>query len=127
VIKQTEHKLQAQVKQFLLYCLPFDVAWTSVDHAAAMSLRRGAERKAQGVKAGQADIRFVLPPHGRSAEIELKTATGRVSPAQRDWERAVTNAGGLYAVCRSVDEVAFVLRGWGVQLRAHPFGRHENV
>ena len=36
--------------------------------------------------------------------IEVKTATGRVSPEQRQWLEAVQTAGGIAGVARSVDD-----------------------
>ena len=106
------------VTGFLTVALPRDVAWSAVDHAAKLGVRQGAMRKARGVKRGQADYRFVLPPGGRSAEVELKIPGSYQSPEQKTWEAAVTDAGGLYMVCRSVAEVEGALRGWGVKLRA---------
>ena len=110
--------MQLAVTGFLTVALPRDVAWSAVDHAAKLGARQGAMRKARGVKRGQADYRFVLPPEGRSAEVELKIPGSYQSPEQKTWEAAVTDAGGLYMVCRSVAEVEGALRGWGVKLRA---------
>ena len=36
--------------------------------------------------------------------IEVKTATGRVSPEQRQWLEAVQAAGGIAGVARSVED-----------------------
>lgn len=36
--------------------------------------------------------------------LEVKTALGRVSPEQEQWQRAVKAAGGLAAVVRSVED-----------------------
>ena len=114
----SEHQLQLAVTAYLAVAVPPGVAWSAVDHAAKLSPRQAGQRKARGVKRGQADYRFVLPPHGRSAEIELKIPGGYQSPEQRAWEAAVRDAGGLYMVCRSIPEVEGALRGWGVAVRA---------
>lgn len=113
-----EHQLQLAVAAFLKVAMPAGWPWTAVDHAAVLTPRQGAQRKARGVKRGQADFRFVLRPDGRSAEIELKVKGGYQSPEQREWDGAITEAGGLYLLCRSVAEVEGALRGWGVPLRA---------
>lgn len=114
----SEHALQLQVTSFLTYAMPAEVPWTAVDHAAKLSPRQAGDRKRRGVKRGQADYRFVLPPHGRSAEIELKIKGSYQEPEQKAWEATTTGAGGLYAVCRSLAEVVDQLTAWGVQLRA---------
>ncbi|MBP7704169.1 MAG: VRR-NUC domain-containing protein [Caulobacter sp.] len=114
-MKSPEHDLQMTVTQFLTLALPKGVVWTAVDHGAGkISKVAGGQRKARGVKAGQADYRFVLPPDGRSAEIELKAPGGYQSALQKDWEARVLAAGGLYLVCRSLAEVQGALTAWGV-------------
>ena len=51
---------------------------------------------------GQADI--IGCYHGRFVAIEVKTATGRQRPEQRDWQGAIEAAGGVYILARSVDD-----------------------
>ena len=112
----SEHDLQLAVVKELAVRMPKDIPWTSVDHAAKLSLRQAAQRKARGVKKGQPDLRFVIPPHGQSAEIELKIPGTYQTPEQKAWQCAAVKAGGLYAVCRSMAEVEGTLKGWGVEL-----------
>lgn len=57
-----------------------------------------------GLGIGGADLVGVVRPTGRFFALEVKTATGRLSPEQRAWARAVTAAGGFVACVRSVDE-----------------------
>jgi hypothetical protein len=71
--------------------------------------RRGkveaAIMKGEGVLSGAADLFLALPSgvhHGLF--IEMKTAAGRQSPAQRDFEKRVIMRGYGYVICRSVDE-----------------------
>lgn len=52
---------------------------------------------------GMADIGGLLHT-GRALEIEVKTATGRLSPEQHAWRQLVTSMGGLHIVARSADE-----------------------
>ena len=54
-----------------------------------------------GVK-GQADIRAIIG--GRSVEVEVKTPTGKQSKDQKNFEKAVTRAGGIYIIARSPRE-----------------------
>ena len=45
--------------------------------------------------------------------IEVKTATGRVSPEQRQWLDAVQTAGGIAGVARSVDDALRIVTEHG--------------
>ena len=55
---------------------------------------------------GHADISGVLAPHGRAFYLEAKSATGKQRPEQKAFELAVTSRGAIYAVVRSLDDVA---------------------
>jgi len=119
-----EHKLQCAVREFLTYCLPLPgspdyVEWTASLTGAHLGVNRGGRAKAAGVRRGWPDLQFLLPD-GRTVYIELKTPTGSLSPEQRAFrDRCAPH--GIFALCRSVDDVEAALRGWGVKLRAHPF------
>lgn len=68
----------------------------------------GAARTARGRTIrfgipGQADITGILPG-GRRLEIECKSATGRLTPEQREFGERVTAAGGLWVVARTLDD-----------------------
>jgi hypothetical protein len=106
------------VTNWLRLAVPPSIPWTAVDHAAKLSARQAGDRKRRGVKRGQPDYRFVLPPNGRNAEIELKLPGTYQTPEQKAWERATIEAGGLYLVCRSLAEVEGALTAWGVPLKA---------
>lgn len=114
-----EARLQVSVKQYLNICLPSDVWWTANLAGVRLSPREAAKAKAMGLKAGWPDLQFLLPD-GRVVFVELKAGSG-LSPEQRAF-RDAAQPHGMWALCRSVDEVARVLRGWGVALRDHPFG-----
>lgn len=61
--------------------------------------------KAEGTMAGVADLLLLVPNetcHGLC--IEMKTATGRQSSSQKEWEQAVTEQGYCYTICRSFDD-----------------------
>ncbi len=68
----------------------------------------GAARTASGALVrfgtpGQADIMGIIAPAGRL--LEVKTATGRQSDAQRRWGAMILKFGGLYVLARSTDDV----------------------
>lgn len=49
--------------------------------------------------------------------VEVKSTRGRQSPAQREFQRQWEAEGGLYLLCRSVDELREGLRAAGVGVR----------
>lgn len=114
-----EARLQIDVKQYLTLCLPDDIKWTASLTGTHLSIRAATRAKAMGVRRGWPDLSFLFPD-GVTRFIELKTATGSLSPEQRDF-RDAARPHGVWAVCRSVDEVEVQLRLWGARLRNHPF------
>ena len=60
------------------------------------------------VPAGWPDITGVLPD-GRFIGVEVKSATGRQSDAQKHMEQNIRRRNGLYVLARSVDDVENVL------------------
>jgi hypothetical protein len=66
-----------------------------------------------GVKAGVADLIFCLHG-GLFAAMELKSPTGRHSPAQREFLAFVEALGGLQATARTMDEAIAYFDAWGL-------------
>lgn len=54
---------------------------------------------------GQADITGLLIPSGRRIEIEVKDAKGRQRQSQKKFQAMIENAGGIYILARSVEDV----------------------
>lgn len=63
---------------------------------------------------GTADLVGIIAPSGRMLMIEVKTATGKQSPAQLTMQRVVTQWGGLYIVARDVRDVDLALAQIGI-------------
>ena len=59
---------------------------------------------------GQADLTGILQ-NGRRIEIEVKSATGRQSIEQKQYQAMIERFGGLYILARSVEDVAINLKG----------------
>lgn len=112
-----EESLQRAVVQLLTLCLPDNVVWFHVPNGEYRSKRTAGRLKAMGVRAGVADLAFVIV--GKAAFIELKAPRKYQSKVQREFQANIEKAGGLYAVCRSMDDVAETLTGWGVDVRGH--------
>jgi len=85
-------------------------------NAGRRSRRDGARRKALGMAAGEPDLR-VYRQGGVVTFIELKTARGRVSPAQKDRIQSLNDLGFVAVVVAAscpadaVRDVAAVLDG----------------
>lgn len=95
--------------------------WTHIPHevgggnGVASKIRYGLA-KAMGLIAGSGDYVFVGP--GVGGWIELKTETGRLNPAQKDFSEWCGDKSVNYAVCRSLSEVIEKLNAWGLLLAA---------
>jgi len=113
-----EHALQTTCAAYLRRALPPDAAWTSVDPATDqhMDVVAGARRRARGILAGWPDMQVLWG--GGFYGIELKIPGGRMSENQLLRAAEIKQAGGMYAVCYSVEDVERTLRGWGITLKA---------
>jgi len=115
VHKASERQLQSAVADWLALALPPDAFFSSIGHGGGGKVR-GALLKRTGLKAGVPDLLVIAD--GRARFIELKTAKGRLSPAQREAHDALVRAGALVAVCRSIEDVAAQISAWGIPTRA---------
>ena len=70
----------------------------------------GYGRLRWGLGLGGPDLIGILRPTGRGFALEVKTQTGKMSPAQHAWHRAWTSAGGYVACVRSVEEAMHSLK-----------------
>lgn len=77
----------------------------------AANARSQARAKQAGMRPGWPD--FEIFHDGRVLFAEIKTATGRLSTAQRETHAALASAGCPVTVCRSVDDLAAALRRAG--------------
>jgi len=115
-MRRPEEALHRQVAAELRWRAP-DLLWFTVPNQRGTRERwEQAMFKALGVRAGVADLVFVLPC-GRVAFIELKAPRGVSSDAQRAFMRDCEALGAPYLICRSMAEVEGALAAWGVKLR----------
>ena len=104
---------RACVTWFRLAHRRYSGVFFSVPNGGARSAVTGAILKAEGVLAGVADLLLLVPSreyHGLC--IEMKTAKGRQSTTQKQWERAVTLQGYKYIVCRSFADFVEQINGY---------------
>lgn len=110
--QQPEAALQRAVFEHIAYRKRPGWRFWSTPNAAKRSLQMGAELKAQGMTAGVGDISIVSPT-GRYHELELKTPTGRLSPAQRKRQDELKASGVICATAYGLDAALAILAGWG--------------
>lgn len=75
----------------------------SVPNGANLSPREAAKLVATGIKAGVADLHFILSC-GRIVFIEMKLPNGTQSDEQKAWQEKVEARGHVYVVIRTFNE-----------------------
>lgn len=126
-MREEEHNIQAAcVRWFNLQWPEYRGLLFAVPNGGARSKATAGKLKAEGVVAGVSDLILLVPRFGpiRIVEgnadgmvtyigtdnlfcglcIEMKTAKGRQSPEQKEWQSKVESHCYKYAVCRSLDE-----------------------
>ena len=75
--------------------------------------KRGAEMKAEGMKAGVADLCWPIARGGyHGLWIEMKTPKGQVSPKQSEFLSFVNEQGYLASVCRGWIDAARLIESY---------------
>ncbi|MCW2242199.1 VRR-NUC domain-containing protein [Azospirillum canadense] len=113
--QRPEEQFHIGVANHLEIVLPVDAWFCHVPNGGKRSKAEAARLKAMGTKAGTPDIEIVY--QGRSYWIELKSASGSLSKAQKDCHADLRRAGAPVATARTLEEVETALRGWGIPLR----------
>ena len=124
-MREEEHNIQAACVRW------FDLQWPeyrgllfAVPNGGARSKSTAGKLKAEGVVPGVADLILLVPRCFKAHDdegwfntihalcIEMKTAKGRQSPEQMEWQRKVESNGYQYRVCHSLDEFMAVVNGY---------------
>ena len=113
------HEEHDQQCMLIKWCATFEHKYPALRNIFAIpnagvagGARRGGWLRAEGVKAGVPDLLLAWPMNGNNNRlfsmaglwIEMKTATGRVSPEQKEWHEQLRRSGYAVAVCRSAEE-----------------------
>lgn len=110
---------QAVIKWWDLACkgfsLPNEILF-SIPNGGARDARTGNLMKKEGQRRGVPDLMVAVPMGGKAALfLEMKTATGRLSPEQIKMHAALTDLGYVVQVCRSsgeaIDAITKYLKG----------------
>lgn len=113
----TELQLHRGVADYLGWALKSPAMYTTFPAGwCKMTKGRSGQLRGSGMLAGMPDI--LIFDKGQTLGIELKTAAGKLTPAQREAHRRLADAGVEVLVCHSVDEVEKQLRDKGFPLRA---------
>ena len=107
-MKKEEHHLQVILCQYLDWN-GYD--FFSIPNGGLRHPRVGNALKAEGLKAGAADLFIVLANnthHGLF--IEVKFADGKQQPNQKKFQSMVEHHGYCYKIVRSLDDLIDVLR-----------------
>lgn len=124
-MREEEHNIQAAcVRWFNLQWPEYRGLLFSVPNGGARSKATAGKLKAEGVVAGIADLILLVPRCVKAHDdegwynifhalcIEMKTAKGRQSPEQKEWQAKVVAKGYKYVVCHSIEEFMAVVNGY---------------
>lgn len=85
----------------------------AVGNGGARSKIEAAIMKGEGVTAGVADVLITIPRGGYGClALEFKTAKGRQSQSQKEWQADFERVGNKYAIVRSLEEAVSVTRNY---------------
>ncbi len=111
-----EEQLHRAIAEWLCWVEPH-AEWFHPPNGGARSKAEAGIFKAMGVMAGVPDLVFTLPPHGRTAFVEIKVPGGKLSPAQITFRNRWERAGALWAVACSFNDMAGIFDLWKIKCR----------
>lgn len=116
-MKRDESKIQIAIMDYLNRALPANYRAIHVPNGGRRDAITGARLKREGVKAGFPDIQIIRNDDGYSAFIEVKTAKGALSPAQKEWRDWFERGQAAYAVVRDIEDVEAFLIDQNIPLK----------
>jgi len=114
-----EHNLQVKVLRYLRENAAPDIHWLAIPNAGRRTMRSGASLKAEGMTAGAPDL-CVLLPGGFVLWLELKTAKGVLSDAQKGFRARCLRLEHPYQLAHSFNEAIDILAHWGAVSERQP-------
>ena len=115
VDRNGEARIQASIVEWVLTVAP-GVLVFAVPNGGFRSKVEAARLKWTGVVAGVPDL-AVIAPGGRVHFLEVKTASGRLSEAQREVMGVLGKLGAPFMTVGSIDDVRRAFSGWGIETR----------
>jgi hypothetical protein len=115
VDRNGEAKIQASIVAWVRTVAP-NVLIFHPANGGWRSASEGARFKWLGVVAGVPDL-VVIGPSGKAHFLEVKTATGRLSEAQREVMAALGRLGAPFMTVTGIEDVRRAFAGWGIETR----------
>lgn len=109
VASMSERVLQEHVVKLLNSFARPDICWFAVPNGELRNWKVGAQLKAAGLRAGAADLLFLID--GRCHAVELKTEIGTLKKKQIEFQEDWQRAGGFFHVAFGLDQAIGILRG----------------
>ena len=112
-MRQEEHRIQCAIFKWFFYAYPQyrGGLFFAIPNGGHRNIQTAARLKAEGVTAGVSDLMLLIARHGYHALcVEVKTLVGRQSENQKLWQQRVEAQGFKYAVVRSLDDFAELVR-----------------
>ena len=116
-----EARIQAPCVEFVRTVAPKLLIF-AIPNGGYRTPAEAARLKWTGTVAGMPDLGIVAPG-GKIHFIEVKTATGRLSDAQRAVHAALTALGTAPVIARSINDVRAALAAWGLETREANYDR----
>jgi hypothetical protein len=108
----TEAHLQTVIHDLLCVIGRRGWMWVSINNNPRNAVH-GSKLKRMGCRAGFPDM-LLIDPQGKHYQLELKTETGRASPAQLEWQAEMKARGVPCEIVKGWDEAYDVLTKWKV-------------
>ena len=83
------------------------------DNSGKTNMAKIMRLKSMGLRSGISDL-VVMSADGRAHFMEIKTATGVLSPSQIRFAELCLKKGWKYEVARSVEQSLDICRKWGI-------------
>lgn len=105
-MRHQESKIQIACVNWFGYQYPqLHAVFYSVPNGGKRTLTEAKILKAEGVKAGVADLILNFPNKDFTfLAIEMKTENGKQTTNQKNWQKEIEKLGAKYVLCRNITE-----------------------
>lgn len=107
----SEHVIQCRLIDYLVYAAKPEVYYFAIPNQGNRHIYNATKMKAEGVRAGVADLCFMLPG-GIVGWLEMKKPGGSLSDPQKQFRERCALLGHHWALAKSVDEAIEILTKW---------------
>lgn len=111
LVDPSEHVIQCRLIDYLVYAAKPEVYYFAIPNQGNRHIYNATKMKAEGVRAGVADLCFMLPG-GTVGWLEMKKPSGSLSDPQKQFRERCALLGHKWALAKSVDEAIEVLTKW---------------